>query len=117
MGYQISGTGNKGYKDPAYQADLCKLDAVTLGFYKGIFGKTAQGYTDMATVVNALKTCNPDILVGNYTILNEAADKAGYAKDDQRAALTNNDWWLLNASGSKVQWTDRFGAWETNLTT
>ncbi len=117
MGINI---GAKNYQDADYQKDLSRLDVVILGFYKG-WG--ASRYAPDATsairkAVRAIKARNPAILVGQYTILNEAFDKPDDpATADLRDTLYANQWWLLNAAGRKVQWTARYSTWETNFTT
>ena len=106
--------GEKNYQDPAYQSALARLDVVILGFYKGW---AANGAT-MDSVVKTLKTLNPDMLVGQYTILDEAYLKDGKHLPDYDKAykLDKEDWWLRKADGSKLQWTDKYEAWQTNFT-
>lgn len=112
--------GVKNYQDASYQKDLSRLDVVILGFYKGW---NPSGYAPNATLaiqkaVRAIKAQNPRILVGQYTILNEAYDEPNdTATVDLRDKLYANKWWLLNAAGQKVQWTSRFSAWDINYTT
>jgi hypothetical protein len=117
MGMNI---GAKNYEDPGYQKDLARMDVVILGFHRGW---RPEGYALTATlamqkVVKALKARNPKILVGQYTNLSEAYDDPDNAADqDERDKLIASKWWLLNASGQKVQWTYRYRAWEVNFTT
>ena len=108
-GMNISATG---YNDPAYQANIAKADLAILGFYKGwnLGGKSVQ------QAVREIKALNPDILVGQYTILSEMYDYANPSTDEIRAKLYAEGWWLLNASGNKVQWTPAFNTWEVNFT-
>lgn len=116
MGVNI---GAKNYHDANYQKDLSRLDVVILGFYKGW---RPSGYAPDATsairkAVQAIKARNPAILVGQYTILNEAYDKPNDpATVDLRDKLYASQWWLLNETGRKVQWTARYSTWETNFT-
>ncbi len=116
MGMNI---GAKNYEDAGYQRDLSRLDVVILGFYKGW---QPPGYAENSTlamrkVLRAIKARNPSILVGQYTILNEAYDNPNdVATADLREKLTANKWWLLNAAGHKVQWTTQYSTWETNFT-
>jgi hypothetical protein len=111
--------GAKNYQDERYLRDMARMDIVILGFHKGW---QPQGYADspslaMRRVVKELKARNPAILVGQYTILNEAYDNPNdAASTDLRDKLNANNWWLLNAAGRKVQWTTEYAAWETNFT-
>jgi hypothetical protein len=115
MGMNI---GAKNYQDARYQRELSRLDVVILGFYRGW---QPQGYAPSSTeamrkVVRAIKERNPDILVGQYTVLSEALDANDAATADLREKLNANRWWLLNAAGRKVQWTADYSTWETNFT-
>ena len=116
MGMNI---GAKNYDDPGYIKDLSRLDIVILGFYKGW---QPEGYADspalaMRRVAKEIKARTPGILIGQYTILNEAnGDPNDAASADLRAKLDANDWWLRNAAGRKVQWTPDYAAWDINLT-
>lgn len=116
MGMNI---GAKHYQDARYQQELARLDVVILGFYKGW---QPQGYAPtssaaMRKVVREIKARHPGILVGQYTILNEVyGEPSDVSTADLRAKLDANKWWLRNAAGRKVQWTDQYNAWETNFT-
>jgi hypothetical protein len=117
MGMNI---GAKNYQDAAYQKDLARLDVVILGFHRGWQppGYAANATSAMRKAVRAIKARNPDILVGQYTVLNEAYDNPrDTATLDLRDKLYANKWWLLNASGRKVQWTAEYSAWDINFTT
>jgi hypothetical protein len=104
--------GAKNYDDACYQANLARLDIVILGFYKGWHGGTEA----IQSAVQGIKTLNPNILVGQYTILTEQYDHENPATDDIRAKLDTMDWWLYTAAGNKVQWTTAYRAWEVNVT-
>ena len=104
--------GAKNYDDKTYQQNLSKLDLVILGFYKNWGGSAAA----IRTAVQDLKKLNPELIVGQYTILNEAKDYQNDASDDIREKLTTEGWWLLNASGAKTQWTADYNAYEVNFT-
>lgn len=105
--------GKKNYDDPEYQKQLARLDLVILGFYKG--WKPNVG---VASVVRNLKALSGGkILVGQYTILNEAYDDPRNAADrDIRAKLGQEAWWARNAAGDKVQWTKIYRTWEVDFT-
>ena len=116
MGMNI---GAKNYDDADYQKALARLDVVVLGFYKGW---APAAYADdpalaMRKAVREIKARNPKILVGQYTVLNEARDDPkDVATTDLREKLSASGWWLLDAAGRKVQWTDRYATWEVNFT-
>jgi hypothetical protein len=116
MGMNI---GAKHYDDALYQESLARLDAVVLGFYRGWnpHGYAATPADAMRKVVQALKARNPRLLVGQYTVLNEANDDArDAATADLRAKLHKEGWWLRNAAGRRVQWTSRYANWDINFT-
>lgn len=117
MGMNI---GAKNYEDAGYQRDISRLHVVILGFYRGWepAGYAANSTLAMRKAVRAIKARNPGILVGQYTLLNEAYDNPNDAATaDLREKLTASKWWLLNAAGRKVQWTTDYASWETNFTT
>lgn len=111
--------GAKHYDDALYQEQLARLDVVILNFYRGW---NPHGYAEtpaaaMSKVVQAIKRRNPRILVGQYTVLNETNDDPrDVATRDLREKLHAEGWWLRNAAGRRVQWTERYANWETNFT-
>lgn len=110
FGMQI---GDKHYDDPVYQRQLARLDIAILGFYRG----WGENSASMRTVVRRLKHLNPRMLVGQYTILNEASARPDNdAEHDKQQALRENGWWLKNAAGRRVQWTALYDAWDINIT-
>jgi len=110
MGMNI---GAKNYEVAGYQQDMAKLDVLILGFYRG----WSNANRDMRSVVQTLKLSNPDLLVGQYTILNEANDDpTNVAMQDVRYKLNHENWWLRRADGSRAQWTSIYGAWDINYT-
>jgi len=116
MGMNI---GAKNYEDARYQQDLARLDVVILGFYKGWQppGYAPSPQLAMRRVLHDIKARNPAILLGQYTVLNEAYDDPkDAASADLRQKLYENNWWLLDATGRKVQWTSEYASWETNFT-
>lgn len=110
--------GAKNYHDPRYQKEMARLDVVILGFIKGWNpANYATSTLGIQKAVQAIKTFNPNILVGQYTILNETYDDPNDTGSlDVRQKLYDNGWWLLNAKGNKVQWTTKYSAWEINFT-
>ncbi len=116
MGMNI---GAKNYQDPDYQRDLSRLDVVILGFHKGWqpSGYAADASSAVRKAVQAIKARNPKVLVGQYTVLNEAYDDPrDPASVDLRDKLYASQWWLPDAAGRKVQWTSQFSTWEVNFT-
>lgn len=108
--------GAKNYGDPAYLMQLSRLNVVILGFYKGW---RAGPSATIRSVVGALRAMNPDMLVGQYTILSEAYDNAKkhVPEKDISDKLTKENWWVRDPAGNKVQWTPDYQAWQTNFTT
>ena len=112
LGMQI---GEKHYDDRTYQQQMARLDIVILGFYRG-WGN-AEGANTMRGVVRTLKKANPHLLVGQYTLLNEASDDPhNDAENDKQAALHAHNWWLHNAAGQRMQWTAHYNHWDINIT-
>jgi hypothetical protein len=116
MGMNI---GAKHYDDPRYQESLARMDVVVLGFYRGWnpHGYAATPAEAMRKVVQALKVRNPRLLVGQYTVLNEANDDPrDVAARDLSHKLHKEGWWLRDGAGRRVQWTERYANWEANFT-
>ncbi|HEX2529988.1 MAG TPA: putative glycoside hydrolase [Burkholderiaceae bacterium] len=107
--------GEKHYSDPEYQMQLARLDVVILGFYRG--WDESRSHQSMGEIVRTLKRLNPHLLVGQYTILNEANDnRNNTAENDKQSKLHEAGWWLTKADGSRVQWTSEYSAWDINIT-
>jgi len=106
--------GEKHYHDPAYQQQLARLHIAILGFYKG--WEPVKGYS-YRTALRDIQARNPDLILGQYTVLNEARDVPNdTAMADVVAKLGWSGWWLRNADGKRVQWTKQYSAWEINFT-
>lgn len=114
MGMNIG--AKKKYSDPHYIEMMARLDVVILGFYPTWTDST--GRWSIRHVVQALKRKNPAILVGQYTILSEAPDSNDkrYADSDKGRKLDSLDAWLRDDDGRRVQWTEKYDAWEVNVT-
>lgn len=108
--------GAKNYDEPDYRRMLARPDVVVLGFYPEWAGR--DGKWSIRSLVQQLKRANSRLLVGQYTILSEAYDPADrrYADKDKGRQLERFDWWLRDERGRRVQWTDRYHTWETNIT-
>lgn len=117
MGMNI---GAKNYNDTAYQRSLSRLNIAILGFYPGWMPNYSyKGYTGIRAVVKELKDRNPQLLVGQYTVLNDAqtASNPKYAAEaDKARELDKQNWWLRKADGSRVQWTNSFDTYDVNIT-
>lgn len=113
MGMNI---GAKNYDDPKYLDALSRPGVVILGFYPGWRGK--DGKSSIEAVVQAIKQRNPATLIGQYTILSETQDSIDRtsADTDRGKKLDREGWWLLNANKKRVQWTDKYKAFEANIT-
>lgn len=105
----------KNYQDEVFQQQLARLDIVILGFYRTW---NPTGVSDpIRRVMRRLKALNPHMLIGQYTILNEAYDDPkDVASQDIREKITKEGWWLRDAGGNKRQWTSQYHAWDTNVT-
>lgn len=116
MGMNI---GAKNYDDIFYQKRLSRMDVVILGFYPG-WKKSYDwgGSSGIRAAVKAIKSYNPNVLVGQYTILNEAQDdiSKNSANADKAKKLKQEDWWLRKADGEKTQWTHMYKAYDVNIT-
>jgi hypothetical protein len=93
------------------QALLAKFDLAMLGLYAG----WSQNGLGIQAAAQALKTIKPSILVGNYSILNEAYYNT--YPDARTTKLNAMNWWLRDAAGNMVQWSSSYGAWDINITT
>ncbi len=106
--------GAKNYDDLQYQKDISRLNAVVLGFYRGWKGKHGQSIRE---AVRNIKRYNPDILIGQYTVLNEAySDPNNVATQDKLSKLNHENWWLRNSKGEKLQWSKLYSTWDINIT-
>jgi len=104
------------YDTPEYQAALSKPHIVILGFWEG-WGKSKKNMSER-DVVRRLKELNPKLLVGQYTILNEwkDIDDPSNTRPEVSRKLDRENWWLHDGDGKRVRWTDKYRAWDTNIT-
>lgn len=109
------------YHRRAYQRQIAKLDVAVLGMYEG----WSEGGKTPAQVVRQIKALNPDIRLGNYTIMTEVTnDASDTATAHLRAKLASGvgrggvrDWWAYDAAGRHTDWSGGdYGSWDTNLT-
>lgn len=95
---------------------LAKFNVLILGFVPGWNpANVSDPYSD---VLRKLKSLNPKILVGLYTVLNEAqGDVPRYAAARDKAyKIESEKWWLRTAGGDRRQWTAKYDAYEVNIT-
>lgn len=110
MGMNI-GTAN--YLQPGVLNRITKLDIVILGFYPGWH----ENGRSMGDVVRVLRTMNPHLLIGQYTVL-DGAYKEGlhWFDNDIARKLERRDWWLRTPSGHVAQWSAEYDNYDTNFT-
>lgn len=109
------------YHQQAYQQQIAKLDMAILSMYN-----TWQlGGKSPAQAVSEIKSYNPNILLGNYTIMTEVpTSTSDIATADLRAKLNSGqgpsgigDWWAYNAAGQRLNWSGgSYPVNDTNLT-
>lgn len=106
--------GKKHYEKLDYLNEISRADIAVLGFYPGWSG---NGMT-VRDVLSELKSRNPELLIGQYTILGEAPDAldSTSADTDKGRKLDKEDWWVRDSAGNRVQWTPLYGAYDTNIT-
>lgn len=101
-------------EEPATQITLSKFNLVILGTWPG-WGYSAKT-PSLRDAVRSIKAKNSDILIGHYTILNEAYLGKSGPFVERATKLEKQNWWLQKANGERVRWTDRFNAWDINIT-
>ncbi|HEU5077627.1 MAG TPA: putative glycoside hydrolase [Opitutaceae bacterium] len=107
--------GKKIYDQPEYQRQLARLDIAILGFYKG--WNPHNEADPIGSILKKIKALNPAIKLGQYTVINETYDDPSIVPNaDVLAAVEDNNWWVHNAAGKKVQWTPKYHTWEINCT-
>lgn len=91
--------GQQYYDQSSYQKKIAKADLAIFGFYKE--WNVAYG---MRNAVQAVKSINPKILIGQYTNTMEVADGADAATQELRNVINTNNWWARTTwpSGEKV---------------
>jgi hypothetical protein len=115
MGMNIGNPGN--YDDPNYRKQLSRNDVVVLNFWPN-WKDYKYGPNAIRNIVVDIKKRNPNILVGQYTILNESQDLTSkdLSNKDRAYKLEKENWWLRDAAGRKAQWTKSYNAWDINIT-
>ncbi|OAI13770.1 hypothetical protein A1359_11695 [Methylomonas lenta] len=105
------------YDQPSVIQQLAKADITLLGFYRNWESDRKRLPGSMRSTVQKIKAFNPDILIGQYTILNEAPDGSQASPDSDKAEKINEmDWWVEGLFGQKMQWTKKYGKYDVNFT-
>jgi len=107
LGMQI---GAANYDNVSYQQQMAQFDVVILSFPNNWSTPTFT----VRAVVQALKALNPNILVGQYSIL-DAAHNNGLDPDISNT-LNANNWWLKDESGAQLQKISDVNNWNINYT-
>lgn len=105
------------YDKPDVINQLAKADITLLGFYRTweLDQKRLPGA--MRATVQKIKAKNPNVLIGQYTVLNEAPDGTQLSPDQDKADKINAmDWWVRGVFGQKLQWTKKYGKYDVNIT-
>lgn len=91
--------------DPIMQKRLAKWDLLILGTSSPLVLETAK-----------IKTLNPNVLIGLYTVLGEARKHKGSPLVIEREnKIDQQGWWLKSANGEPMQWTTQHNAWDVNI--
>lgn len=87
------------YWDPAYQANIAKLDVAILSVYPG-WG--ASRGTDMIRTVQRIKQLNPKTRIFLYVIMESSLKPASAAWVPLEQKLDSAKWWLYGSGSSLV---------------
>ena len=87
------------YWDPAYQANIAKLDVAILSVYPG-WG-SSRG-TDMIRTVQRIKQLNPKTRIFLYVIMESSLKPASAAWVPLEQKLDSAKWWLYSSGSSLV---------------
>lgn len=111
-------TPYEGYEDPEYHKLLARLDLVILGFPR----TWKRDGLEPRDVAKSIKKRNPDLLLGQYTILGQV-NKATNAHQALREKISSEkgpnksnafDWWARDANGNQTSVYNN--TWYVNLT-
>ena len=110
------------YDEAPYQQQIAQLDLAILGMYNTWSSGASM---TAAQAVSAIKGYNPNILLGNYTIMTETikngtVDPATqYKRDKLNSEVGPNgigDWWAYNAAGNHTDWSGGvYNIWDVNV--
>lgn len=75
--------------------------------------------TNMQSVISTLRSSNPRMKIGTYTVLVEFW-KQSTSSDRHNfpifTAIQDNDWWIKDPSGQNVQWSEDYKTYLVNIT-
>jgi hypothetical protein len=94
------------YEDPAYQAQLAKLNVAVLNNFPGW---EAAHHTTFKAVVDQIKARNPNTLIFMYANMNEAVKDNPGVWIDVYNKLNANKWWLYSSGTSGLPVTSTWG--------
>ena len=95
------------------QERLSKYDIVVLGF-RPKWEQTT--HSSIRSVVKSIKKLNPNIILGNYSILSEACVEYKDVTRERTEKLDSNGWWLRKANGDRVSMNPKTCRLEINFT-
>ncbi|MDP3455946.1 putative glycoside hydrolase [Methyloversatilis sp.] len=91
--------------EPGVAERLARFDLVILGAAEPV-----------PKLTNEIKRQRPDVLIGLYTVLNEARRTTHTALARERLKkIDDENWWLKDTKGTQLRWTAEFGTWEVNV--
>jgi hypothetical protein len=101
----------KSVDDAATQALVARYQYAIIGLWPGL------GATRLQASISGIKALNPNIKLAQYLMLAEHGDVSttdpGYSLWQ---SINTNNWWLLDASGNRTQWTTAYNQYQTNVT-
>lgn len=103
----------QGINRPEVQTQLAKFNIVVLGF-RPKWAMTT--HVPVRNVVQSIKKLNPNILLGNYSILSEACIEYKDVTKERTEKLDKEAWWLEKADGSRVSLNPKTCRLEINFT-
>ena len=109
------------YDETTYQQQVARFDMAILGMYNGWH----QGGKTPAQAVSQIKSLNPRMLMGNYTLMTELTSSTSnpstlYAHNKLSSEVGPGgvgNWWAYDAAGIHTDWSGgSFSSWDTNPT-
>lgn len=98
-------------------AKLAKGDMTLIGFYRTWEADNKRQPGAMRSTVKKIKLKNPNLFIGQYTILNEAPPIKDLGPDkDKSEKIEQMNWWVRGINNELVQWTNKYGKYDVNIT-
>ena len=104
----IGGLGLSDYTT-AFNQQVARFDLALVEFWKGWGGGTSA----MRSTIQSIKSYNPNILLGNYTINMEVYTDLS-VEAELRAKIDANNWWAWTAAGAHAVFYP--STWSVNIT-